>query len=96
MFSLASREKLEEMLAEAGFVEMVIDTVELPRTSDSVLAFVAETLDLSRPFSDTYEALEESDREAVVREIEVLLEPFLSPDGTLRLPARSIVALAHA
>ncbi len=96
MFSLASWEKLEEMLADAGFVEVLIDTVELPRSSDSVAAFVAETLDLSRPFSDTYEALEQSDREAVLREIEDLLEPFVSHDGTLRLPARSIVALAHA
>lgn len=96
MFALADPERLRERIEDAGFVEVVIDSVELRRDAASVDGFIQETLDLSRPFADVRDQLSTEQWSEVSRRVAALAEPFTSADGTLRLPACSLVAAASA
>ncbi len=96
MFALAPPGRLEEMLADAGFVEVLVDRVSLERGRESVDAYLEQTLDLSKIFADAFSGVSQAQQAEVVREIRRLAEPFTSADGSVRLPGRSLVALANA
>lgn len=96
MFALADRTRLEQLLESAGFVDPLVEPVELSRPAASVAAFLDETRDLSRPFADVRERLSEEEWKAVELKVASLAEPFTAPDGTLRFPATSLAAAASA
>jgi ubiquinone/menaquinone biosynthesis C-methylase UbiE len=95
MFALAAPGRLQQLLESAGFVEVIVESVELNRQNPSVEQYVGETRDLARPFAEVFEALTPDEQEAVKREIAALAEPFAEADGSLRFPARSLVAAAN-
>jgi hypothetical protein len=84
------------MLEEAGFVEAVVEPVDLARLYPGVREYVAETRDLTLSFAEVYERLDSKEQAAVEREIATRVEPYAAPDGSLRLPGVSLVALAGA
>lgn len=96
MFALAAPGSLHEMLEAAGFLEVVVESLELPRSSVTAAEQLAEKLDLSRAFADTYERLSDDERRAVEERIARLGEAYAGPDGRLILPARTLVAAASA
>ena len=96
MFSLAAPGRLHEMLEAAGFVEVLVESVELPRQPVSAGDEVAETLDLSSAFADVYGRLSEEERRALEQRIAVLGAPYADANGLMVLPARSLVAAATA
>jgi SAM-dependent methyltransferase len=96
MFALAAPGRLRQLLESAGFLDVLVETVELDRPYASVDAFVAETLDLSGVFSGALDGLSETERDAVVTEIASLAAPFTAADGSLALPGASLVAAAGA
>jgi SAM-dependent methyltransferase len=96
MFALAGEGRLAEMLEEAGFVEAVVEPVDLARLYPGVREYVAETRDLTLSFAEVYERLDSKEQAAVEREIATRVEPYAAPDGSLRLPGVSLVALAGA
>ena len=96
MFALAGPGQLEEMLAQAGFTEVVVEGVELPREYDSVESYIEETLDLSRAFAGAIALLSDDERERVMAKITELSAPFSLKNGGLRLPGQSLVAAAEA
>jgi len=96
MFALADPERLRELIGDAGFVEVLIDSVKLRRDAPGVDGFVEETLDLTRSFADARERLSGEQWGEVKRLITSLAEPFAAADGSLRLPACSLVAAANA
>jgi ubiquinone/menaquinone biosynthesis C-methylase UbiE len=96
MFSLAAPGRLHEMLESAGFVEVLIESVELPRPAVTVQEEIAEKLDLSRAFADVYDRLSGEERRAVEAKVAALSEPYAGEDGLLVLPARSLAATASA
>jgi SAM-dependent methyltransferase len=96
MFTLAPASRLTELLEAAGFVDVVVESVEVARPEADVDAFVAESLDCSGIFSTAMGELEPNAREAVRREIATLAAPYAEPDGSLRFPGRSLVAAASA
>ena len=57
---------------------------------------IAETVDLSRQFADTYERLSDAERAGIERQIVALGAPYADADGLLVLPGRSLVAAATA
>ena len=95
-FSLAGPGRLHEMLEAAGFVEALVESLELPRQPVTVAEVLAEKLDLSRSFADTYERLSEDERAAVEQRIGALGAPYADGDGSLLLPARALVGAATA
>jgi ubiquinone/menaquinone biosynthesis C-methylase UbiE len=94
MFALGDAGRLRELFESAGFVEVIIETVDVIRPEPSVERFIAGTLELSLLFKEAFERLSDSERDAVQRKIASLAEPFTAPDGSLALPGRSLVAAA--
>ncbi len=95
-FTLASTERVAELLKGAGFAEIRVETLELVRRHRSFDDFWEITLDLSRSFHDV--VLDQP--EAQIAEIRASLEhrfaPFTSSAGGLVIPARTLVAAAEA
>ena len=96
MFALAPPGRLRNVLEDAGFLEVSVESVEPPRAFDSVEAYIAETDDLSSMFGDVFDPLSDEQRAKVVARVTELAEPFVGADGVLRFPARSLVAAAEA
>jgi SAM-dependent methyltransferase len=95
-FSLSGPGRLHEMLEAAGFVEVLVESLELPRPPVTVADVLAEKLDLSRTFADNYERLSADQRPALEQRIESLGATYADGKGLLLLPARSLVAAATA
>lgn len=96
MFALAPSGRLAELIEGAGFVEVLVDAVDLERRYDSVDTYLEETVDLSGVFMDAFGKLDESERDEVKGRIASLATEFTAGDGTIRLPGRSLVAGASA
>ena len=96
MFSLAAPGRLSELLEDAGFTEVLVDAVELVRQAPSVEDFLAETETLSGLFGRVFRGLDGEGRRAVKEKATERLAPYLTAEGGLELPGRSLVALARA
>jgi SAM-dependent methyltransferase len=96
MFALAAPGRLQDLLEGAGFLEVVVESLELPRPPLTPADGIAEELDLSRAFADAYERLSDVERRGLQERVASLGETYAGPDGRLILPARSLVAAATA
>jgi ubiquinone/menaquinone biosynthesis C-methylase UbiE len=96
MFRLAPADRLRELLESGGFVEVQVAPVALERVYRTAQEFIEETLDLSGMLRGALEGLSESQRQEASTRIASLAEPFTAPDGSLRLPGSSLVAIAQA
>jgi ubiquinone/menaquinone biosynthesis C-methylase UbiE len=96
MFALAPPGRLRNVLEDAGFVEVLLESVQPQRAFDSVEAYIAETDDLSSLFGDVFHPLSDEQRAEVVATVGELVQPYVGADGALRFPARSLVAAADA
>jgi SAM-dependent methyltransferase len=96
MFVLADAERLRELLDGAGFLDVVVERVELTRSDRSVEHYLEETLDLSQPFAEVRARLTDEQWAAVEARVAELTAPFVAEDGTLRFPACSLAAAASA
>jgi SAM-dependent methyltransferase len=97
MFILSAPGRLADLLEATGFTEVRVDGVDFEATYDSLDAYVEEQRDLSRQFGDVVGGLSEPERDALRSEVGALAAPFTSDaDGSLRMPARSLVASASA
>ena len=96
MFILAAPGRLRELLEAAGFVDVVVETVETPRSFTGVGEYVAETSEISSVFGEVFDPLADEQRAAVVRKIGELAEPFTADDGQVKFVGRSLVAAADA
>lgn len=96
MFRLSTQGRLAELLRDAGFVDVLVEPVELPRVYSGLREYVEEERDLSTGFAEVYERLSPEQRAELERDIERRLAPYAQPDGTLRVPGRSLAALAGA
>ena len=67
MFALAPPGRLQELLEAAGFLDVVVESVEPPRAFDSVEEYIAETDDLSSMFGDVFDPLSDEQRAEVVQ-----------------------------
>jgi SAM-dependent methyltransferase len=96
MFSLAEPGKLDELLATAGFLDVVVRPVELTRHYGQAADYVTETAEISPFFGTAFNELPAAEREAITDEIFADLKPFTAGDGGVTLPGVSLVAVATA
>lgn len=96
MFALAPASRLSELLEGAGFVEVVVEEVQLDRSFASVEEYVAESVDLSATFAEMWDRLDEEQRAAVSERVAALAARYTRADGSLELPGRSLVGSADA
>jgi SAM-dependent methyltransferase len=96
MFALAPESRLRDLLEGAGFVDVAVEAVELDRSYENVEDYIDESLDLSATFADVWAKLDEQERTGVRERLESLAADYRAPDGSLRLPGRSLAAAASA
>src|SRR5207248_9452380 len=96
MFALAQPDALTELLASAGFVDVVVEKVEIRRQYSDIDVFIAETLDLSQMLPRALEDASDGQRAAVRDGITTGAKPFVPPEGMIELPGTSLVAAASA
>jgi len=95
-FALGSPEKLQDLLESAGFLEVVVDAVDVGREFENPDEFIAETRDLSMVFATNWERLAPPERSNLADAIASSLARYRSEKGSLRLPGKSLVAAASA
>jgi SAM-dependent methyltransferase len=95
-FALSAPGRLQELLEDAGFVDAIVEPIEIARRYDSVREWIGESLDLSMAFGAAWRELDGEARGRLSAELERRTLPFRTPDGGLILPGRSLGASAEA
>jgi SAM-dependent methyltransferase len=95
-FALADRALLEAMLEEAGFTEITIDAVDVPRLAPDFDSWWATHLDLSVATLASFQKADAAQTESIEAELAQRMAPYTAADGSLRVPGRTLVARALA
>ncbi len=95
-FRLADPQRVRELLQQAGFTEIVMDTVAVQQRPSSFDHFWEATLDISRGFHDAVLSQPEPQIAKIRETLEELLAPYAAQDGSLEIPGSSLVAVASA
>jgi SAM-dependent methyltransferase len=95
-FALGSAEQIAALLEQAGFTEILVDSVTVAQEAPSFDAFWEATLDLSRNFHDAVLARAPEEIEQIHASLAARLRPYTSGDGSLQIPGSSLVAAASA
>ena len=95
-FVLGDTDRLHGLLEQAGFTELRVETLDLRRHHRDFDELWDSMLDLSRLFHDAVLARPEAEIEAIRASLAARFEPFTTADGTLEIPARTLVASATA
>jgi len=96
MFAFARPGRIDGLLRGAGFTDIVVDAVDLEVVHEDFDAYLAVTIDCSRPFADALDAMDEAERADITAAVADAMAPFRRDDGSYRVPARSLVAAASA
>jgi SAM-dependent methyltransferase len=93
-FVLGEQGRVLELLEQAGFTGVWVQALELVQRSASFHELWETTLDLSRVFHDAVLARPEREIEQIRSSLQERFAPFASPDGSLSVPMRTLVATA--
>jgi ubiquinone/menaquinone biosynthesis C-methylase UbiE len=96
IFALSRADELSEMVRDAGFVDVDVESIEVERRYVDAEEFVRETLDLSSNLARAVDGIAQRSRAALEQDLTGRLQPFRAADGTLRLPGRSLGVAAAA
>jgi SAM-dependent methyltransferase len=95
-FTLASATRVSELLEQAGFAEIVLDTLDLRRHHPSFEDLWDSTLDLSRNFHDAVLSRPATEIEEIKSSLAARFAPYTDSTGALSIPGRTHVAAASA
>jgi SAM-dependent methyltransferase len=95
-FALGDPELLRGMLEDAGFGEIEIAALEVPRRADDFAQWWAMYCDLSFSTRSALDRAEDAEVEAVEAAVAARLAPFSAANGELEVPGRTLVAVAEA
>jgi SAM-dependent methyltransferase len=95
-FALGSRARVSELLAEAGFVEIDVQGMDLWRRHTSFEELWEVTLDLSRSFHDAVLARPAPEVAEIKASLAERFAPYTGADGSLEVPGRTLLASASA
>jgi SAM-dependent methyltransferase len=95
-FALGSAERVRELLERAGFEEIRVEALELHREHSDFEQFWETTLDLSRVFHDAVLSRPQAEIEQIRAGLQARFALFQAPDGSLDIPARTLLAAASA
>jgi len=96
MFALSAPGRLADLLHGAGFAEVEVEPLELEHHHESFEAYWAVQRDLSLALGEADDRLEPDAAVELRAGVAARLRPLTGSDGTLRLPARALVASATA
>jgi ubiquinone/menaquinone biosynthesis C-methylase UbiE len=95
-FRLGDEARVRELLEEAGFAEVRVEALDLIRRHTSFEELWDSTLDLSRNFHDAVLSRPAVEIEQIKLSLAERFAPYTSPDGTMEIPGRTLVASASA
>jgi ubiquinone/menaquinone biosynthesis C-methylase UbiE len=95
-FSFAAPGHIETLLAEAGFEDPEVETVEMTFASPSLDAYLERTIAMSGNLSTVLPTLSEAERKAWRDAVADALADHTADDGSVRIPGRTWVAAATA
>ena len=95
-FALASATQVRELLESAGFSDVAVGAVPLSRRHASFAELWESTLDLSPSFHDAVLSRPATEIEEIRASLRERFAPFTAADGSLEIPARTLVASAQA
>lgn len=95
-FALGSGERVAALLADAGFAEVEVETLELRRRHPDFEDMWDTTLDLSREFHDAVLSQPQAEIDAIKASLQQRFAPYTADDGKLDIPALTLVASAEA
>jgi ubiquinone/menaquinone biosynthesis C-methylase UbiE len=95
-FALAQPERVHELLEDAGFTEVRVEPLDLLRRQSSFAELWETTLDLSRNFHDAVLSRPAGEITQIEGAVAERFAAYTSADGTLEIPARTLVASASA
>jgi SAM-dependent methyltransferase len=95
-FALGDPERVRELLAQAGFAEVEVEALDLPRRHASFADLWETTLDLSRGFHDAVLSRPAPELLEIEASLAERFAPYTAGDGTLEIPGRTLLASASA
>lgn len=95
-FALARPGYLQELLESAGFADIEVSGLDLEWVHRDFDAYWAMTKDLSRALAGALELTDERGARALEDAMRERLAPYTDQVGTVRLPARPLLAMAEA
>ncbi|HEV7162240.1 MAG TPA: methyltransferase domain-containing protein [Solirubrobacteraceae bacterium] len=95
-FALGDATRVFGLLEQAGFAEIRVEALDLVRRHPDFEELWDSTLDLSRNFHDAVLSRPEGEIEEVKASLMERAAPYTAADGTLAIPARTLVACASA
>jgi len=95
-FALGSVEEVRRLLEKAGFAEIAVETIGLLRRHPGFTDLWETTLDLSRSFHDAVLSRPQGEIEEIEQAVKGRFALYEAADGSLEVPARTIVSSAGA
>jgi len=95
-FALGSADVVSDLLAAAGFTDVEVGSIDLPRRHPDFAELWETTLDLSRGFHDAVLSRPADEMEQIKASLAERFAPYTAVDGTLEVPGRTLVACASA
>lgn len=95
-FALGRAEDVYELLVQAGFAEVNVESLELHRRHASFEEYWESTLDLSRAMHDAVLSRPPGEIEEIQEGVKRRFASYEAHDGSLDIPARTLVASAGA
>jgi hypothetical protein len=93
MFALAGKDRLRQLLEQAGFAEIRVETVEATERYESVDAWWDFIREIAGPLATLMAGLQDADREAIRARATEAASKFAS-NGELRFPSGLRLAAA--
>jgi SAM-dependent methyltransferase len=96
MFALSRDGLVAEMLAEAGFFDIVVEPVAIVRQYSGVLDWIGETRDLSQQFASVWGSLSDPERQELRERVAEAAAPYTGGEGSITLSGSSLAVAASA
>jgi SAM-dependent methyltransferase len=96
-FAMGDPAALRELLQATGFEDVEVDALDFEFTAPGLDAYWEQQLDCSPTLRDVTEGLAPADHYALRDAVDAALAPYVADDdGSVRIPARTLVAAAGA
>ena len=96
MFAFRDPAKIEAMLADAGFSDIVVDQLELEWHYEDLDGWWDTQLDISTSLAAAVGAMTPAQRDDLRDAVDARMAPYVQPDGSLLVSGRTHVAAASA